>query len=121
MRNTKGWIVTFAATGINLILGVLYIWSIMSKSLVEEFGWTSTEASLPYTVCTVAFAIVMVFAGKLQDTKGPRLISTFGGILLGGGLILSSLTTSPLIMLLTFGVLGGAGIGFCYAATTLRQ
>jgi len=118
MRNFKGWIVTSAATGINLILGVLYIWSIMSKALVNEFGWTSTEASLPYTVCTVFFAIVMVFAGKLQDVKGPRLISTFGGILLGGGLILSGLTREPFIMLLTFGVLGGAGIGFCYAATT---
>lgn len=118
MRNLKGWVVTSAATGINLILGVLYIWSIMGKALVKELGWTSTEASLPYTVCTVSFAIVMVFAGKLQDTKGPRLISTFGGILLGGGLILSSIARDPLMMLLTFGILGGAGIGFCYASTT---
>ena len=54
MRNFKGWIVTSAATGINLILGVLYIWSIMGKALVKELGWTSTEASLPYTVCTVS-------------------------------------------------------------------
>ncbi len=118
MRNLKGWVVTSAATGINLILGVLYIWSIMGKALVKELGWTSTQASLPYTVCTVSFAIVMVFAGKLQDTKGPRLISTLGGILLGGGLILSSITKDPLMMVLTFGILGGAGIGFCYASTT---
>ena len=121
MRNLKGWVVTSAATGINLILGVLYIWSIMGKALVKELGWTSTQASLPYTVCTVSFAIVMVFAGKLQDTKGPRLISTLGGILLGGGLILSSITKDPLMMVLTFGILGGAGIGFCYASTTPRQ
>ncbi len=118
MRSFKGWIVTSAATGINLILGVLYIWSIMSKALIKELGWTSTEASLPYTVCTVCFAIVMVFAGKLQDTKGARLISSFGGVLLGGGLMLSGLTRDPLVMVLTFGLLGGAGIGFCYAATT---
>jgi len=118
MRNLKGWIVVSAATGINLILGLLYIWSIMSKALVKELGWTSTQASLPYTVCTAVFAIVMVFAGKIQDIRGPRLASTFGGILLGGGLVLSSITENPLIMVLTFGVLGGAGIGFCYAATT---
>jgi len=118
MRNLRGWIVTIAATGINLILGVLYIWSIMGKALTGEYGWSSTEASLPYTVCTVCFALVMVFAGRLQDTRGPRLISTFGGILLGGGLILSSLARDPFIMLLTFGLLGGAGIGFCYASTT---
>ncbi|HHW30735.1 MAG TPA: OFA family MFS transporter [Clostridiaceae bacterium] len=118
MRNFKGWIVTSAATGINLILGVLYIWSIMSKALIKEFGWTSTEASLPYTVCTLVFAVIMIFAGKFQDIKGPRLISTIGGILLGCGLLLSGITSNPLMMVLTFGILGGAGIGFCYAATT---
>jgi len=118
MRNLKGIIVTSAATGINLILGVLYIWSIMSKALIRELGWSSTSASLPYTVCIAAFAIVMVFAGKVQDIRGPRLSSTFGGILLGSGLLLSGLTKDPFIMVLTFGILGGAGIGFCYAATT---
>lgn len=118
MRNVKGLIVTSAATGINLILGVLYIWSIMSKALVKELGWTTTQASLPYTVCILAFAIVMVFAGKVQDIKGPRVSSTFGGILLGGGLVLSGLVQDPFLMVLSFGILGGAGIGFCYAATT---
>jgi len=118
MRNFKGIIVTAAATGINLILGVLYIWSIMSKALIKEFEWTATQASLPYTVCTLSFAIVMVFAGKVQDAKGPRLSSTFGGLLLGSGLLLSGLFKDPFLMVLSFGVLGGAGIGFCYAATT---
>jgi len=118
MRNTRGWIVTSAATGINLILGVLYIWSIMSKALISEYKWTATQASLPYTVCIVAFALVMIFAGRVQDVKGPRLSSTFGGILLGGGLILSGFVKEPFLMMLTFGILGGAGIGFCYAATT---
>jgi len=118
MRNSKGWIVTSAATGINLILGVLYIWSIMSKALINEYKWNATQASLPYTICIVAFALVMVFAGRVQDLKGPRLSSTFGGILLGVGLLLSGFVKEPFLMTLTFGILGGAGIGFCYAATT---
>ncbi len=118
MRNYKGITVLIAATGINLILGVLYIWSIMSKALVKEFGWSTTQASLPYTVCILVFAMVMVFAGKIQDIKGPRISSTFGGLLLGVGLLISGLIKDPFLMVLTFGVLGGSGIGFCYAATT---
>lgn len=118
MNKSKGWIVTSAATGINLILGVLYIWSIMSKALIKEFNWSSTKASLPYSVCIAAFAFVMIFAGRLQDVKGPRTGSTLGGILLGGGLILSGLVKDPFLITLTFGIMGGAGIGFCYAATT---
>lgn len=118
MRNYRGWVVTFAATGVNLILGVLYIWSIMSRALIEEFNWTGTQASLPYTVSIAVFALVMVFAGRMQDIKGPRISSTFGGLLLGGGLILSAFAKDPILMTLTYGVMGGAGIGFCYAATT---
>ncbi|MFZ5987843.1 MAG: L-lactate MFS transporter [Bacillota bacterium] len=118
MNKSSGWIVTAAATGINLVLGVLYIWSIMSKALIKELNWSSTKASLPYTVCIAAFAFVMIFAGRLQDVKGPRTGATLGGVLLGGGLILSGLVKDPFLMTLTFGVMGGAGIGFCYAATT---
>ena len=117
-NSTKGWIVTISATGINLILGMLYIWSIMGKALINEYSWSSTAASLPYTVSIVVFALVMIFAGRVQDVKGPRLSSVFGGILLGGGLILSGFAKTPLLMVLTYGLLGGAGIGFCYAATT---
>lgn len=118
MKNTKGWVVTSAATGINLILGVLYIWSIMSKALISELEWTATQASLPYTVCIVSFAFVMIFAGRLQDVKGPKIGATLGGLLLGGGLILSGIVKDPFLMMLTYGLMGGAGIGFCYAATT---
>ncbi|NMB95664.1 MAG: OFA family MFS transporter, partial [Clostridiaceae bacterium] len=60
-NSTKGWIVTMSATGINLILGILYIWSIMGKALINEYNWSSTAASLPYTVSIVIFAIVMIF------------------------------------------------------------
>ncbi len=118
MSKSKGWIVTTVATGMNLILGVLYIWSIMGKALIKEFGWSSTTASLPYSVSIAAFAFIMIFAGRLQDVKGPRTGSILGGILLGTGLILSGFVKDPLLMTLTFGVMGGSGIGFCYAATT---
>ena len=84
----KGRLVLFSATGISFISGVLYIWSIISKALMEEYHWSSTESLLPYTVATIVFALSMCFAGGLQDKKGPRLCGTFGGLLLGIGLIL---------------------------------
>lgn len=117
-RNTAGWIVTFAALGINLILGILYSWSILKKAMVAEWGWTNTEASLPYTVCILVLAFVSIFGGKLQDKYGPRIIALIGGLLFGAGLIGSSLAKSPIVMVLTFGVISGLGMGFGYAAAT---
>ena len=115
---TRGWTVTIAALCINLVLGVLYAWSVMGKALVTQWHWSKTQAAMPFTVSTVAFAIMMIFAGRLQDRIGPRIVATCGGLILGLGLIASSFARTPEAILLTFGVVGGIGIGLGYSATT---
>ncbi len=35
-----GWQVTFSVMGINLALGILYTWSVISKSVPAEWGWS---------------------------------------------------------------------------------
>ena len=35
----EGWKVTFAGTGINLALGVLYTWSLFKGAIETELGW----------------------------------------------------------------------------------
>jgi MFS transporter, OFA family, oxalate/formate antiporter len=116
--DSRGWAVAMAALGINLILGILYSWSLIQKALVNEWGWTNTEASLPYTLCLVTFSIVMIFAGRAQDTYGPKPVSVLGGIFLGAGLILSVYALVPVLMIITFGVIGGTGIGLGFSAGT---
>lgn len=116
--NKTGWMVTFAALGINLILGILYSWSILKKALVLEWDWSNTEASLPYTVCIAVLAFVTIFGGRLQDKYGPRIVALIGGFLFGAGLIGSAYAKNPTVMVLTFGVLSGLGMGFGYAAAT---
>jgi OFA family oxalate/formate antiporter-like MFS transporter len=110
--------VTFAALSINLVLGVLYAWGVMGKALVTQWHWSKTQAAMPFTVATVAFAIMMIFAGRLQDRIGPRIVAACGGLILGFGLITSSFVRAPEAILLTFGVIGGIGIGLGYSATT---
>ncbi len=117
-RQNRGWTVTLAALSINLVLGVLYAWGVMAKALVVEWHWSKVDAAWPFTVGTASFAVMMVFAGRLQDKVGPRLCASLGGIVLGLGLALSAWAESPASMLLTFGVVGGIGIGLGYAATT---
>lgn len=117
IRN-KAWLVLVAAVLFNFLAGLLYIWSIISKAMMTEFNWTSSQASLPYTVALVAFVIAMVLFGRLQDMKGPRLCATISGLLMGSGLILSSLTQDPFLMIITFGIITGAGTGISAIVTT---
>jgi OFA family oxalate/formate antiporter-like MFS transporter len=120
MKTTKttGWIITSAALGINLLLGLLYAWSVFKKALVAEWGWNDVTASLPFTVSAAIFAFMMIFAGRAQDKFGPRVVALLGGIMFGTGLIASGFSKNPAIMVITFGVIGGIGIGLGYSATT---
>lgn len=69
-----------AATGVNFLSGMLYMWSIIGESLIEDLGWASSQVSLPYTTFTVSFVMAMVVFGKIQDIKGPRIAVTMGTI-----------------------------------------
>lgn len=113
-----GWRVTMAGLGINLALGVLYTWSVISKSVPETWGWTEAQKSLPYSIAILVFAFMTVPAGRLQDRIGPRVVATLGGVLVGLGLILASRTSSVLGYIVGFGILAGAGIGLGYASAT---
>jgi OFA family oxalate/formate antiporter-like MFS transporter len=114
----QGWQVTFAGFGINLALGILYTWSVISSGIPEPWGWSQADKSWPYAVACLVFCLVMVPAGRLQDKLSPRRIATIGGILVGLGMIWASYTTTPTGYVLGFGVLAGAGIGFGYASAT---
>lgn len=110
--------ILWAATSINFISGLIYMWSIISKSLIYDLGWTSKQASLPYTTFTIFFVISMVLFGKMQDTKGPRKVATYGCILMGTGLILSGIFTTPIMLILTMGIVAGAGVGILNVTTS---
>jgi OFA family oxalate/formate antiporter-like MFS transporter len=104
--------------GINLALGILYTWSVISKGIPDEWGWNHTDKVLPYMFCCLIFSLVMVPAGRMQDKIGPRSVAAIGGILVGIGFIIASMTTTLIGFIIGFGVLAGAGIGFGYASAT---
>lgn len=110
--------VLIAATSINLVIGVLYIWGVISRALVEEWSWSHKEASLPYTIATLSFVLCMVLFGRVQDVYGPRITATLGGAMTGGGLLLAGLFPSPLLMPIFMGLMAGGGIGILNVCTT---
>src|SRR4029078_5543794 len=84
----RAWVVVFAGTTVNLCLGILYAWSIWKSNLVASAqhpvgtsmgglseGWvylTDAQATWAYAICGIAFAILMIPGGLLQDKWGPR-------------------------------------------------
>nr|MCH9638625.1 MFS transporter [Betaproteobacteria bacterium] len=109
------WLVVLGALIIQICLGAIYSWSVFVNPLKEVFFYTTTQTQIIFSLALATFALIMIFAGRLQDKKGPRIVATLGGIVLGTGYLLASFTggSFPLIAL-TVGIIGGAGIGLAY-------
>ena len=114
----RGWVVTLAGTGINLALGVLYSWSVVSKEIPSAWQWSEAAKAAPYAVACLVFSLIMVPAGRMQDRIGPRTVATIGGVLVGLGMILASFFSTAAGYIMGFGVLAGAGFAFGYASAT---
>jgi OFA family oxalate/formate antiporter-like MFS transporter len=121
-----GWVVMFAGLGANLVLGSLYAWGVVAKWLKVNMNWSDAATAYPFAAATIAFAITMIFAGRMQDRLGPRLVATIGGLVFGVGLAATGLAywltggTGPVViyMVITYGIIGGIGIGLGYSSTT---
>jgi MFS transporter, OFA family, oxalate/formate antiporter len=113
-KNTK-YIVLLGALLVQICLGAIYAWSVFVNPLKSEFKFTTTQTQIVFSIGLATFALVMIFAGRLQDRIGPRKVAIAGGLLLGLGYILAGLSNGSFIQIaLTIGLIGGAGIGLGY-------
>ncbi len=104
-----------AAIFMQILLGVLYSWSVFRVPLAQLYGWTKAETIAPYRYSLLVFAVGMILAGFWQDRKGPRIVATAGGFLLGTGCLLAARigeTVSGLVI--AYGLVAGLGVGFAY-------
>lgn len=117
-NNSRAWIVAISGTIINLCLGVLYAWSVFSKALQDHLGFTATQTSLPYSIAVIMFALFMVPAGIMLDRLGPRILLLLSGLLIGIGMVIAGLLLNVVGLVIGFGLIAGAAMGFGYAAPT---
>lgn len=115
---SRAWIAVISGTIVNLCLGALYAWSVFSVELQNQLGLTATQTSLPYSVAIILFALFMVPAGIMLDRLGPRLLLVISGALIGIGFIVAGMTLSVVGLVIGFGIIAGAAMGFGYAAPT---
>lgn len=120
------WLIPFAGFLLALMGGFSYAWGVFTERMVEKYGWTKAEISLPFSVFMIVFAVIMVPAGRLQDKFGPRKVAISGAILFFIAYALSSYacrSTNSVWLVLTYGLLGGTACGLTYAcvAPTARK
>jgi len=108
------WYCVIGAILIQFCLGVVYIWSIFLKPIVEMFGWATADVSLAYTLSLAVLPVTMIIGGFLTPKFGPRIVAILGGVMIFIGLFIASKTTSLWMLWLGYGIFSGGGVGVSY-------
>lgn len=117
--DSRRWLVLVASCLTNLCIGSLYAWSVFAGPLAEKLGGGLTAASLGivFTVANCVGPITMISGGFINDRLGPKWVIFVGGLLFGGGMLLSGLAASKAMLLITYGLGCGLGNGLAYGCT----
>lgn len=119
----KRWIILLAACFINLCLGSIYAWSVFSSAMTDYFNTslgmnvTPGDLAIVYTIANSVGPITMISGGWFNDKFGPKKVILVGGIMWGLGMFLSGFATSVGFLIVTYGLVGGLGLGMAYGST----
>ncbi|MDU7948085.1 MULTISPECIES: L-lactate MFS transporter [Clostridium] len=111
------WLIVIGSIITQLGLGTIYTWSLFNQPLVNKFGFQLNKVAITFSITSFALAVSTLAAGKLQDKLGIRKLTSFAGLILGLGLILTSFDSSLPMLYITAGVIVGAADGIAYITT----
>ncbi len=121
------WILIVLGFIINICLGSVYAYGVFGKQLATEWKFDLTtsggvfQQQIPFGVFLLFFAAIFPFAGQILEKLGPKKQGIIGGIIVAAGWILAAFvsrldTANVPLFVLTYGVVGGIGVGLCYIA-----
>jgi len=114
----KRWLVLPASCFVTLCIGSLYAWSVFAAPMAEYLSRITGEEikslSIVFTVANAVGPITMISGGFINDKFGPKWTILAGGILFGAGMIGSGFASSVAMLIVTYGLLVGLGVGMIY-------
>lgn len=111
------WLIAAAALLVQVCLGSVYAWSVFVKPLTATEPWSLTQVSTTFTMAMACLGIGTVIGGWWQDKVGPRIVTTFAGVIYGLGFLIASFSASHHSLLgiyLGYGLFSGLGMGLGY-------
>lgn len=118
MKSLNRWVYAVIGVIVLLLAGLVYAWSVISKSIAATFPqWSAAQLSLTFTIVMAMFCVGCLIAGIFAKKVSPKLYVMLSGVLfLVGFLVAAATNGSPILLYLGFGVLCGLGAGFAYNA-----
>ncbi|MCT2534222.1 OFA family MFS transporter [Aquibacillus koreensis] len=111
------WLIALSAIAIHLSIGSTYAYSVFKNPMSDSLGWNSKEVTLSFTIAIMFLGLSAATLGKYVEKWGPRKSATLAAILFSAGLLGAGLAIqmeSLILYYLTYGVIGGIGLGLGY-------
>ncbi|VDD84962.1 unnamed protein product [Enterobius vermicularis] len=112
-----GWIIVFAAFSCSFVVdGIATAFGPFIDEFTEKFNASVATISIIGSSLIGSYLIVgeRPLAGGLVNRFGVRSIAIFGSLLAGLGFFFSIFATNVTTMILSYGLIAGAGLGFIY-------
>jgi len=117
-ENRQGLKVLIAGSVLQLFLGIIYVWSVFVKPVSAAYDWDVAGVKLMSSFMISFFGVGILAGGKLMMKIGASKTVLAGGLMLASGMLASAFMTPGTVrlMYLTYGVIGGFGVGTAYSA-----
>ncbi|WP_010530349.1 L-lactate MFS transporter [Lentibacillus jeotgali] len=113
------WLIALSGVGIHICIGSAYAWSVFTNPMADEFGWSTSQISLAFSIAIFLLGFSAAFMGKFVEKRGPRISGMLSALFFGAGVMGTGLATafeSLILLYFFYGIIGGIGLGIGYIA-----
>lgn len=100
----------------SLFTSATAFFSLFALPLCNQFGWSSSDFSMAYTIYMFIYCAVGFLGGISAEKLQPRVAIYIGLALFAGGWILTGFANTIPFLYIAYGFIAGAGAGMIYPA-----
>ena len=113
------WLIAACAVGIHLSIGSVYSWSVFTKPIIAQLGWSLKDVQFTFSLAILFLGLSAALLGYLVEKLGPRKTGMLAALFFGCGITGAGVAIhmrSLYALYFSYGVLGGIGLGIGYIA-----
>ncbi len=111
------WFISLAAIGIHICIGSVYAWSVLTKPIMQEMGFTLKQTTWAFSLAILCLGLSAGFLGSYVEKYGPKKSGIVSMIFFCTGMFGTALALywhSLLLLYVFYGIIGGIGLGIGY-------